>query len=101
MAAHPTIIDVAREAGVSKSTVSRVLRGSETSVSAKTRENVWVVIKELGYEHNAVASSLRTNMVRLCESSYNVNHQVRLMHMAMPGSVDHMPLIIRWLIIHF
>lgn len=59
--AHPTIIDVAREAGVSKSTVSRVLRGSGTSVSAKTRENVWAAIKELGYEHNAVASSLRTN----------------------------------------
>lgn len=58
---HPTIVDVARVAGVSKSTVSRVLRGDGTYVRDETRHKVWAAVKALGYEHNAVASSLRTN----------------------------------------
>lgn len=61
MPSHPTIIDVASEAGVSKSTVSRVLRGDGSSVREETRDKVWAAVKRLGYEHNAVASSLRTN----------------------------------------
>jgi DNA-binding LacI/PurR family transcriptional regulator len=61
MPSHPTIIDVASEAGVSKSTVSRVLRGDGSSVREETRAKVWAAVKRLGYEHNAVASSLRTN----------------------------------------
>lgn len=58
---RPTIIDVARHAGVSKSTVSRVIGGDGTSVHTATRLRVQTAIVELGYEHNAVASSLRTN----------------------------------------
>ena len=57
---RPTIIDVARLAGVSKSTVSRVIRGDGASVSDSARKRVKEAIVELGYEHNAVASSLRT-----------------------------------------
>ncbi|MBI4759484.1 MAG: LacI family DNA-binding transcriptional regulator, partial [Chloroflexi bacterium] len=58
---RPTIIDIARATGVSKSTVSRVLQGTDSSVRKETREAVWHAIRKLGYEPNAVASSLRTN----------------------------------------
>ncbi len=55
-----TIHDVARAAGVSKSTVSRVLRGGDNSVAEQTRLNVLAAMRQVGYSHNAVASSLRT-----------------------------------------
>lgn len=63
-----TIFDVARKAGVSKSTVSRVLQGEETSVKPETRLKVLRAIQELGYQRNEIATSLRThksNMVLL------------------------------------
>lgn len=60
MAQRPTIIDVARHAGVSKSTVSRVLQG-DAPVSQQSETRVWQAIAALGYEQNAVASSLRTD----------------------------------------
>ncbi len=53
----PTIIDVARQAGVSKSVVSRVMRG-ETAVSETSRLAVMAAAAELGYRANAVARSL-------------------------------------------
>ncbi len=65
-----SIIDVARHAGVSKSTVSRVVadNGGNASVSAKARDAVMSAIKELGYTHNDIAAAFRTaktNMVLL------------------------------------
>jgi DNA-binding LacI/PurR family transcriptional regulator len=51
--------DVAREAGVSLMTVSRVLNAPGL-VRASTRERVQSVIAELGYRPNAVARSLVT-----------------------------------------
>ncbi len=60
---HPTIIDVAELAGVSKSTVSNVVRGA-THVSPATRGRVLEAIAVLGYRPNAVARNLvrrRTN----------------------------------------
>lgn len=62
---HPTIIDVARLAGVSKSTVSRVLQGNQASVSVEARRSVLHAIQALGYEHNAVARNLRTARTNL------------------------------------
>jgi LacI family transcriptional regulator len=55
----PTIIDVAREVGVSKSTISRVLNGS-ASVSPETEERVLAAMERLGYRTNQAARSLRT-----------------------------------------
>ena len=54
------IIEVARRAGVSKSTVSRVVSGTG-SVSAKTLEKVRSAIRELRYTRNTLAAGLRTN----------------------------------------
>ncbi|HWE13893.1 MAG TPA: LacI family DNA-binding transcriptional regulator [Solirubrobacteraceae bacterium] len=50
----PTIFDVAAEAGVSKSTVSNVVRGVE-EVSTGTRERVLRAIERLDYKPNVIA----------------------------------------------
>lgn len=54
----PTIIEVASVAGVSKSTVSNVIRGTPP-VSAATRERVLDAIARLGYRPNVLARQLR------------------------------------------
>jgi LacI family transcriptional regulator len=56
----PTIADVAKLAGVSTGTVSRVMNGSE-NVSPETRTKVTQAINTLGYEPNFQARSLRRN----------------------------------------
>jgi LacI family transcriptional regulator len=55
-----SVKDVARRAGVSVATVSRVLNDS-ASVTPATRERVLEAVAELGYRRNAVARSLRTD----------------------------------------
>jgi len=52
-----TIYDVAREAGVSMATVSRVVNGNP-NVKPATRKKVLDVIRQLGYRPNAVARGL-------------------------------------------
>ncbi|MCB0255559.1 MAG: LacI family DNA-binding transcriptional regulator, partial [Anaerolineae bacterium] len=54
-----TIIDVAREAGVSYATVSRVLN-DEPYVKPETRERVTATLQRMGYVANRQARSLRT-----------------------------------------
>jgi len=62
-AARPTIRDVAERAGVSKSLVSLVLRGSP-NVSPDRRAAVDRAIAELGYRPNAAARTLREGRSR-------------------------------------
>jgi len=57
--ARPLMTDVARLAGVSHQTVSRVLNG-HPHVSTKTRADVLAAIRDLGYRPNAAARSLVT-----------------------------------------
>ena len=58
-----TIADVARRAGVSKMTVSRVINDSGY-ISQETRQRVEQAIEELGYIPNALARSLRFKQTR-------------------------------------
>jgi LacI family gluconate utilization system Gnt-I transcriptional repressor len=54
-----TMGDVARHAGVSQMTVSRVMRRSG-AVSDDVRDRVMLAARELGYLHNRLATALRT-----------------------------------------
>lgn len=60
---RPTIYDVAREAGVSKSLVSLVLNGSDLVADAK-REAVESAIRTLGYRPSRAAATLASNRTR-------------------------------------
>lgn len=60
----PTLEEVARLAGVSRSTVSRVIN-AHPNVQPDTRERVWQAIRALGYQPHAVARSLVTNRTQI------------------------------------
>jgi DNA-binding LacI/PurR family transcriptional regulator len=72
---RPTIDDVARAAGVSRQTVSNVIRG-HGRLSADTRDKVERAIDELGYAPHPGASSLRSGRTR------------QLAHLLPPGELD-------------
>jgi LacI family transcriptional regulator len=55
---RPTIIDVAKHAGISKSTVSLVLQNSPT-VREETRALVRKAMAEIGYVYNRAAANMR------------------------------------------
>lgn len=59
-----SIIDVAKHAGVSVSTVSLVLR-QKGKISEATIEKVNAAINTLGYVHNVAAANLRANTSNL------------------------------------
>jgi DNA-binding LacI/PurR family transcriptional regulator len=55
----PSMLDVAREAGVSGQTVSRVSNG-RTNVDAETRSRVLAAMRKVGYRPNSAARALRS-----------------------------------------
>ncbi len=59
-----TIQDVAKTAGVSVSTVSRVLNG-KVDVASETQDRILSVIEELGYTTNLAARSMRSHKKNL------------------------------------
>jgi DNA-binding LacI/PurR family transcriptional regulator len=61
---RPLMVDVARLAGVSHQTVSRVLN-DHPHVSAKTRAGVLAAIRDLGYRPNAAARTLATGRTKV------------------------------------
>lgn len=66
-----TIYDVAREAGVSLATVSRVINGLSV-VREKTKEKVMKVIDELNFKPNKLLEVLRQTKLQLLQySSHN------------------------------
>jgi LacI family transcriptional regulator len=63
----PTMHDVARLAGVSQSTVSRVLNAtaSHLPISEQTRQRILDAVEQLGYQPNMTARSLRTQRTQM------------------------------------
>jgi LacI family repressor for deo operon, udp, cdd, tsx, nupC, and nupG len=58
------IYEVARRAGVSTATVSRVMSGQKSVVSAATRRRVLRAVEQLAYTPNSAAKNLRTLKTR-------------------------------------
>ncbi|MFH0349709.1 LacI family DNA-binding transcriptional regulator [Leuconostoc citreum] len=54
-----TIVDIARESGVSKTTISRFLNGKFDNMSANTRSRIEATIARLDYHPNRQAQSLK------------------------------------------
>src|SRR5262245_12851368 len=59
---RPTMIDVARHAGVSLQTVSRVVN-QEPRVNAHLVDRVMSAVSELGFRRNDIAATLRSSEV--------------------------------------
>jgi len=59
----PTVLDVAKRAGVAPITVSRVINNSGY-ISQETRERVEEAVKELGYVPNTLARGLRSKKTK-------------------------------------
>lgn len=68
---RPTIVDVARVAGVSKATVSRVLSGNAEYMRPQTRERVRQAIDQLDYRPSSIARSLTSK--RTCTAGILVS----------------------------
>ncbi|MED4602822.1 LacI family DNA-binding transcriptional regulator [Paenibacillus validus] len=69
-----TIDDVAKQAGVSKTTVSRILNGNYSQTTEETKERVQKIIRELNYHPNPMARGLkqmRTNIIGIVLSNLN------------------------------
>ncbi len=61
-----TISDVARRAGVSTTTVSRVMNNKTAGISGKTRERILAVMEEMNYRPSQLARSIalaRSNII--------------------------------------
>jgi LacI family kdg operon repressor len=72
-----TLADVAKEAGVSKSTVSQFLNKRYEHMGDETREKIRAAIEKLGYRPNYIARSLkqkRTSMIGIIVA--NIMHRV-------------------------
>lgn len=59
MAKYVTIMDIARELGISKSTVSRALSGDTGNVKAETLQKILATAERMGYHRNELAVNFR------------------------------------------
>jgi DNA-binding LacI/PurR family transcriptional regulator len=67
-----TIKDVAQKAGVSKTTVSRIINGNYSHAKEETRKKVLEVIAEMNYQPNSLARGLKqvkTNVIGILVSN--------------------------------
>ena len=60
-----TIKDIAREAGVSIATVSKIINGRDENISEATRNRVKKVIQENNYVTNSIARGLKTKRTNI------------------------------------
>ena len=87
-ARRPTITDVARQAGVSRGTVSRVLN-ARSQVSAETRAAVEQAMAEAGYRVNTMARGLRTGSTHRVAFLLNEGVSRLFAHPNLPVIVQH------------
>lgn len=69
---RPTLVDVAKEAGVSRALVSIVMRDA-AGASAATRERVLAAAQKLGYRPDSRARLLRSSRTRLLGVSFTAS----------------------------
>ncbi len=70
-----SLVDIARAAGISPSTVSRALSGSSV-VSAATRERVLALAREHNFKHNQAARNLRLKRTQAIGVVLPLGHEV-------------------------
>lgn len=80
-----TILDIAKAAGVSKSTVSLVINNSE-KVKLETRHKVWHTINKLGYVPNMAARALTTSKTKTLGMIFLTSDET-----ALPYAMDSVP----------
>src|ERR687887_151457 len=85
-----TILDIAREAGVSKSTVSLVLQGSGL-IRPETAERVRKAIDEVGYVYNRGAANLRKAQSNFVGMGYRARRVPSYRAGRNPDRVRHAP----------
>ena len=54
-----TLKEIAKEAGVSISTVSRVINNNSKAASKEVQERIWEIVRRTGYTPNSVAQNLK------------------------------------------
>ena len=54
-----TLKEIAKEAGVSVSTVSRVINNNSKAASKEVQDRIWEIVRRTGYTPNSVAQSLK------------------------------------------
>lgn len=91
MSGRSTSIDIAHEAGVSQSTVSRALRDSPL-VSSETKDRIKAIAKRLNYKVDKNASNLRTQLsgtiaLLLFEDPTENDSHINLFFLSMLSSV--------------
>ena len=60
-----TLKEIAKEAGVSVSTVSRVINNNSKAASKEVQERIWEIVRRTGYTPNSVAQNLKQGGLRL------------------------------------
>ncbi|MBW7453599.1 LacI family DNA-binding transcriptional regulator [Paenibacillus sepulcri] len=80
-----TILDIAKVAGVSKSTVSLVINESD-KVKLETRHKVWQTINDLGYVPNMAARALTTSRTKTLGLIFLTSDETSL-----PYAMDSVP----------
>ena len=61
---YTTIIDIAKELGISKSTVSRALSGDTRNVKPETMKLICETAERMAYQRNEIAVNLRRQTTR-------------------------------------
>lgn len=55
-----TLKEIAKEAGVLASTVSRVINRKQSAASKEVQDKIWEIVRNTGYSPNSAARDLKT-----------------------------------------